>query len=600
MITLPAIFSDGMVVGKRARIFGSAPVGEAVRLTFMGKTQETLADRSGKFAFELEALPYGGPHEMIVGDRVIRDVYVGHLWLCGGQSNMEQPLERARALLGDCISPLIQLHAFQVTKDVKFDAPAQDVTGQWNTAAGDFLQHLYAVPYFFAKLIIETLNDGIHVGLINIAAGGTPIEGWLPEEIIREYPALYEKLETVRATGYMENLQKENDEANRIWYEQLTRKDKCATGEDGWHTRMLLDDTDLPHGAVWYKKKVAIGSIPNSAVTLSLGRAQDSVKVYVNGTEVKSVDYQYPPCLCEIPEEVLRQGENEIALRLIGNGQKPKFIAGKEYSLAWRGDGSAPDGRIPLDGEWLCRVGVEMPLLAGGAWFYGYPCCVYNYMLAPVLGVQVDGVIWYQGESNVGNPTVYKELFTRFITMLRQHSGENLPVYFTQLADYVDPNNMGENWAFLREAQRNCLEIPNTRMAVAIDCGEYNDLHPQDKKTVGERLALHALRNVYGLDIQADGPTVFKATQKDNKIIVCFDHARGLWAKNGRPLVEVETHEGIIHRLYAAINGQTLTINVGSVPTPVKTLRYAWADCPPVTLYNAHNLPASPFEIAVT
>lgn len=592
MIKLPSFISDSMVIGKNARIWGTAPIGEKITLSFLDITHEITADAQGKFVFELKDLPLGGPHEMTIENRVIRDVYIGYLWLCGGQSNMEQPLERTQRLLGDCIKGIIQLRAFQVAKDVKFDAPANDVMGQWHNATGDFLQHLYAVPYFFAKKIITALKNGVMVGLMNIAAGGTPIEGWLPEEIVREYPALYEKLATVRAPGYIEEKQNEATTLSTAWYERVAREDigLSETGSE-WHERALLDDTDLTCGVVWYRKKIHIGNVPTGSVTLSLGRAQDSVTVFVNGQQVKSVDYQYPPCLCQLPEGALKKGENEITIKLMGSGQKPKFIGGKEYALI------LPEEKIDLSGMWECRVGVQMPPLTGSPWFYGYPCCVYNYMLAPVLGMQFDGVIWYQGESNVGNPSVYATLFARFVAMLRSHNHTDLPVYFTQLADYVDPNNMGENWAFLREQQRECLSIENTAMAVTIDCGEYNDLHPQDKKTVGERLALHALRHVYGLPIEANGPTAIHATQEKNRITVYFEHARGLWAKNGRPLVELITSDGTIHRLYAAIDGQQLVIE--NVPDKVKTLRYAWADCPPVTLYNAHHLPASPFAISI-
>jgi sialate O-acetylesterase len=454
--------------------------------------------------------------------------------------------------------------------------------------------------------------------LLNVAAGGTAIEGWLPEEIVGEYPDLHEKLETVRAPGYIERLQREADEAARTWHEELGRKDAgVAEGwhspdyiyenpaaepgdNDGWHNRLLLDNTGFTHGTVWFRKKVNLEEVPHGPVTLDLGRAADSVAVYVNGTLVKSVDYQYPPCLCELPSGMLKKGENIIAIRLTGSGQKPGFVPGKKYALSY------PGGRIDLSGYWKCRVGAEMPAFLGWPWFYGHPCCVYNHMLAPVLGVMVDGVIWYQGESNTYNPPMYRELFTRFVELLRLSLGGDCPVIFTQLANYLDFGGTGENWAALREQQRLCLSIPNTAMAVAIDCGEYNDLHPLDKKSVGERLALHALRMVYGHDIVTNGPVVSHVTQQDGRFTVHFRNARGLWAKNGRPVVELVTDgfDDEIHRLYASVEGETLVVDAnvlrGAVKVPrVVRVRFGWTDNPPVTLYNAHNLPASPFEISV-
>jgi len=273
-------------------------------------------------------------------------------------------------------------------------------------------------------------------------------------------------------------------------------------------------------------------------------------------------------------------------------------------------------------------------------------------MLAPIMGYSIDGAIWYQGESNTASPESYKSLFTAFVKHLHQHFGESTPVIFTQLANYIDPNGNGENWARLREQQKNCLSIPNTAMAVAIDCGEYNDLHPQDKKTVGQRLALCARHLAYNENVAYQGPIATKATIKANQannntcnnaktsntpntiakkeptspkveITIHFNNAEGLWAKNGRPIVEAIDSKGISHHLAAEIKENTL---VAQLDTPISSteascqsttqvdatlanvsieipeiskLRFGWMDCPPVVLYNAHNLPASPFEIVL-
>jgi sialate O-acetylesterase len=447
MIMLPAFISDGMVIGKQARIWGTATPGLEIKLEFLSKTYATVADAAGRFEFNLSSPEYGGPHTMTIGDRAIRDVYIGRLWFCGGQSNMEWPLHGVTELLGSHIREDKRIRAFQVEKDLKFDGPAENVKGKWHTATGDFLQHLYAVPYFFARALLETEKD-IPIGLLNVAAGGTSIEAWLPEEIIKEYPELYTRLEEVRAPGYME--------------------------------------------------------------------------------------------------------------RLIGEAE---------------------------------AAGTEPP------WFYTHPCCVYNHMLAPVLGVKPDGVIWYQGESNVGNPPMYKPLFTRFVELMRKYCGEDLPIIFTQLANFLDVAcsvEVSEIWPRLREAQRQCLSIPNTAMAVIIDCGEEYDIHPRDKKTVGERLALHAKKMVYGYEIITDGPVFSHITLHGDHMAIHFNNAQGLWAKNGRPLVDLVAKDGTVHRLYAAVEKQTLIIKTGGLD--VKKVRFGWTDCPPVTLYNAHNLPASPFE----
>ncbi|MCL2363519.1 MAG: sialate O-acetylesterase [Defluviitaleaceae bacterium] len=604
MVTLPSIFSNGMVVGKKARIWGTANAGHPLTVRFAGKDYTIAADANGRFVCEMENDFYGGPHELIVGNHTIHDVYIGRVWLCGGQSNMETPLRRTRPLLDACIKDDTRIRAFTAAKNFDFNQPAADAAGSWHIATGDFLDNLFAVPYFFAREILDTLRDDVPVGLLCVAAGGTPIEGWLPEEIVRDFPALYEKLETVRAPGYMERLSDEAVSAQAQWYAQLNEADElldvtCGDDADGWHARALLDDTDLPHGAIWYRKKIVLPTAPVGASRLSLGRAQDSVKVRINGAEVISVDYQYPPCAGTVPEGLLRTGENEIHVRVVGSGQIPRFIPGKQYALTYT-DTAGAAHRIALDGEWQCRISAEMPPIAASPWFYGYPCGVYNYMLAPVLGYaggySVDGVIFYQGESNTGRPAEYAALFARFVAHLRDCLGD-VPVIFTQLANYIDPMSTGENWAQLREQQRQCLQIPNTAMAIAIDCGEYNDLHPQDKQTVGKRLARHALNMAYSLDLPAQGPTISHATRDDNAITLHFNHARGLWAKNGRPQIELVTAQGTTHHEHAVIAGQTLVVTID--PANIKKIRFGWTDNPPVTLYNAHNLPASPFEICI-
>jgi sialate O-acetylesterase len=597
MITLPSFFSDGMVMGLTARIWGWAEPGERVEVSLSDKRYETVANPDGRFDAVIESGGYGGPHTMKIGEREIRDVYIGRVWLCGGQSNMETPLGRTRPLLEGFIADDGRIRIFQGEKGLRFDGPARDVKGEWRTAEGKALDDVYAVPYFFARALLE--KDPSPIGLIAIPAGGTPIEGWLPEELIRDYPALHASLLECRQPGYMDEAVKTGNERVGRWHEQLNAGDVgLAEGwhspdyDDGlWESKMLLDPSGNPeHGSVWYRKKFTLPEAVKTA-TLYLGRVENCVKVYVNGQWVNSVDYMYPPCVCDLPEGLLKAGENLIAVQVVGDSLPPSFVPDKRYEIIYGGN------RVELNCYWKYRVGKAMQRLEPGPWFYNRPCGVYNTLLAPVLGYPADGLIWYQGESNTGNPSIYKTLFTRFAEHIRLHFGAGLPILFTQLANYIDPNGTGENWAALREQQRLCLSLSHTAMAVAIDCGEWNDLHPLDKKTVGHRLALNARRLVYREDIVSDGPTATRALNENGELVIFFDHAKGLWAKNGRPLIEaVDTHGNIRH-FAAAIKGETLTARIGDFP--VEKIRFGWSDNPPIPLYNAHNLPASPFEINV-
>ena len=587
MIKLTSFFSDGMVIRPDARIWGAGIPGQTVEIHIAGKCFEAVVGEDGKFSAKL-SLDNGGPYEMQIGDRVLSDVYVGRVWLCGGQSNMETPISRVASLLHEHIVDDERIRFFQAEKNLRFDGPADDVGGHWKTATGDALSNMFAVPYFFARELLK--DDPSPIGLINIAAGGTPIEGWLPEEIIGHDP----RLEEVRQPGFVESVTEKTEADIKAWHEGLA---KCegwqlpSHDDSGWGSKMLLDPAGLSHGVHWYRTKFVLESTEGN-FTLDLGRAQDSVRVYVNGCEVLSVGYQYPPCSCAVPAGVLQKGENLVAVRILGEAQRPKFIPGKKYEL--RGPGIC----IDLSGRWKYKTGCEMPPAPAGAWFYDRPCGVYNFMLAPVMGLALDGMLWYQGESNTGNPGGYAEKFIKFVRHVRSKCGENLPVIFTQLANYVDPHGNGENWAALREEQRRCLSLHNSAMAVTIDCGEYNDLHPLDKKTVGNRLALHARRLAYKDGIVADGPVAKHATIRQGRLEIAFENAQGLWAKSGRPLLDIIGEDGQLTRIYAVIEGETLVADIGE-NTAAKTVRFGWTDCPAVVLYNAYNLPASPFAMEI-
>ena len=596
MIKLPSLFTDGMVIGKKAKIWGWGDPSSTVTASFLGKTYETACDAEGRFELTIISETYGGPHKLTIGDQAINDVYIGRVWLCGGQSNMEGALSRTALMMLEHIIEDSRIRFFQVEKGLRFDAPATDTNAAWHTATGD-MGSLFAVPYFFARQLLS--DDPAPIGLVCTPAGGTPIEGWMPEELVQNFPNYYEALKSMKEPGYMES---QTEEANRrvnAWHKQLTANDKGFASnwadenfdDSAWTSRMLLDNSGLPeYGSVWLRKKINLPK-PTGEVTLKFGRIENSVKVYVNGVQVTAVDYMYPPCTCVLPDGLLKEGENTIAVRIVGDGNHPKVVPGKDYALVHA------NWRIDLSGEWKWNTGAEMPKAEPGAWFYGRPCGVYNYMLAPVLGYSVDGILWYQGESNTGNPSTYKDLFVVFAKHMREKFG-NVPIIFNQLANYIDPSpGTGENWAELREQQRNCLDIPNTAMSVSIDCGEWNDLHPLDKKTIGERMALHARRLAYGENIISDGPIVKRAECKNGKLVISFENGIGLWAKNGYPIVDVVDHVGQVSKFFATIENETLIANIGELDAAV--VRFGWVDCPSVALYNAYNLPASPFMVKI-
>ena len=221
-------------------------------------------------------------------------------------------------------------------------------------------------------------------------------------------------------------------------------------------------------------------------------------------------------------------------------------------------------------------------------------------MIYPLRNYSIRGVLWYQGESNTGHPYDYKELFETVINDWRKlWNNTNLPFYYVQLPNHcpwrLEPEISG--WAQVREAQRQLLKLPNTGMAVIIDAGMYNDLHPWDKKTVGERLSLWALNNVYGEQNVCSGPIYNNMVIEGNKIRIFFDYVgSGLLIRGDRlNTFEISDRDGVFYPAEALIEDDSVVVYSKKVSNPVR-VRYAWADNPEgANLYNKEGLPASPF-----
>jgi sialate O-acetylesterase len=223
-------------------------------------------------------------------------------------------------------------------------------------------------------------------------------------------------------------------------------------------------------------------------------------------------------------------------------------------------------------------------------------------MIAPLLNYKIKGVIWYQGESNAGNGLEYQKLFPAMIADWRQKWNQgDFPFLYVQLANFMEakdqPSESG--WAELREAQLKTLSVPNTAMAVTIDIGEWNDIHPKNKEDVGNRLALAARKLAYGdKDVVYSGP-IYQGMEIDgDKIIISFTNTgRGLVAKG--PKLKCFAIAGADKKFVwadAGIEGHKVVVSSDKVVNP-KAVRYAWADNPEgANLYNKEGLPASPFR----
>ena len=351
------------------------------------------------------------------------------------------------------------------------------------------------------------------------------------------------------------------------------------------------------NGVVWFRKDVDLpASMGTQPAKLNLGRIVDADEAFVNGVLVGTTSYQYPPRWYEIPSGLLKEGKNTIVVRVVSNIGKGGFVLDKPYELVCSGQ------TIALKGPWRYRLGATMEPLASQTFIRWKPLGLYNAMLAPLQKYSIKGVIWYQGESNAARPIQYRELLPAMVRDWRKHWNQgDFPFLLVQLPNYMErkPEPSESNWALLREAQLKTLSLPQTGMAVTIDIGEWNDVHPLNKKDVGTRLVLAAQSVAYGeASVVSSGPIYESMKIDGEKIIVSFRHTgSGLVARGGE--LRSFAIAGVDKRFVwakARIENNRVMVWSEQVQNPV-AVRYAWADNPAgANLYNEEGLPASPFR----
>lgn len=621
-VRLPRLLSDGVILQRdtAASIWGWADDGGSVKVYLDGELAGDTEAVDGRWQVRIEPVGAGGPHELTVeGENsvTVRDLYFGDVWVASGQSNMELPMERVKEKYPEEIiaADYPRIRMFTVPRKYEFKRPLEDLDGgSWVPSTPSTVLDFSAVAYFFANEIHNHLR--VPVGIISSSYGGSPAEGWMSEEALEQFPHYREIARRFGDDNYLQRLKAADKAAADAWYGKIDEADKGLHGAKLWSAPDLDDsawaemsvpgfwsDTDPGpiNGVVWFRRTF---ELPRSAegmpAKLMLGRIVDADTTYINGTKVGTTTYQYPPRRYDIAEGILRAGENTITVRVVNSAGDGGFVDDKPYELY------ADDTTVDLTGTWRYKVGaVAEPLVPPQFLDYKQPLGFYNAMLAPLENMTIKGVIWYQGESNVERADEYRRLFPAMIRDWRKHWGQgDFPFIFVQLANFLEPVDRPSEsaWAELRGAQLSTLAEPNTAMAVAIDVGEWNDIHPLNKKAVGHRLALAARNIAYGeSDLVSSGPLFRSLTARDDKLTLAFDHPGcGLIARGGR-LQGFAISEGDDAYVWAdaVIDGDKVTVWNDSVTHPV-SVRYAWADNPVnANLYNCDGLPASPFQAGV-
>lgn len=612
-ISMPNFFADNMVLQRDIPIplWGNAGPYEKIEVQFHEQKKKVKANKAGKWILYLEPEKAGGPYMLSVKGKKtiqIKNVMIGEVWICSGQSNMEWTVRQSEGAK-EVIAAADQffIRHIKIDKEIKAIAQSNLRTTGWqicdSTTVGDFT----GVGYFFAKKMYEELK--VPIGLINASWGGTNIETWISrdgfegskefKEMIALIPKIaldsllklkidkeYKKIEKLQGFAFDENV-----DANL--YKNVAFND---TSWPELYQPEPWENNTLPgfDGIVWLRKQVLLTADHlNENASLYLSKIDDEDITYVNGIQVGSSKAWDDERNYKIPKGILKEGINSIAVRVIDNGANGGIYGNsKDLKLVL--------GKVefPLDGNWKYQIESVKARVSEN----DFPSLAFNAMINPLIPYAVKGVLWYQGESNESRAFQYNEAFPLLINDWRSKWRQgDMPFYFAQLASFGTKGNSNEGcaWAELREAQFNTLKLNNTAMVVTTDIGNPNDIHPRNKKDVGYRFAGLALNNLYGKNNVCNSPS-YKAVQiKEDKVVVFFnDIADGLIATNGSDVkgFEIAANDGVFYAAKACIDKGTVVLRSEKVSNPV-AVRFGWVgDASDNNLFNSAGLPAIPFR----
>jgi sialate O-acetylesterase len=633
-ITLPQLFQSGMVLqrGKPVPIWGKANAGEQVVVNWQKKQYTTTADASGRWRIDLPKMKAGGPYTLEVrsegGDSeklVFEDVMVGDVWLLSGQSNIDVTIERVYPQYVDEIEHfnLPQVRLFRVQNETNTHGVQEDIRRtsiNWKPLTKQNAWLFSAVGSFLGKRMWE--KNKVAQGIIVNSWGGTPIEAWISaDSLMKDYPMLIKRLAFYQNDRYVRAQAQANNEANKRWSELLDKADGASAyqlstyKDDDWQTIDQNNWTWRGTGSVWLRQHIIIDQEhAGKPARLLLGTLFDQDMTYLNGKQIGHTGYQYPPRRYDIPEGLLREGDNVIAVRFINKYGAAHFIPEKPYLIAFGDDrfsqNPMPQDVIPLSSQWKMHVGAEMPNCpSGDVSMQNQPTTLYNAVLYPLAPYAINGVVWYQGESNTGNPAPYADYLKKLMGCWRARWQEQLPFCIVQLANYdgrqqtgnprpivTETNPVNSNWACLREAQR--LTAKNdacAELAVINDLGETVDIHPLRKKEVAERIGLCFDRLIYNNKVKLS-PEVQSAEVQGDKVLLTLDQPVQAGKLSD---FEIAGMDGRFVNVDAEVeSGKPTVIVLRSAVTSPKKVRYAWKDNPiRANVRSLSGLPMSSFEM---
>jgi len=646
-IELPSLISDNMLLQQKSNvaIWGKASPGQKITVSASWHSKgDAVTGKDGKWSVGISTPGAGGPYTIKIEGAdttiVINNVLLGEVWFCSGQSNMEMPLKgwpptdtvmhSAEAISS---SADYKIRLFNVQRKIS-SVPLDNCTGKWEISSPSAVRPFSATAYFFGRKLYKELK--LPIGLIESAWGGTPAESWISYESLKSSGELKSALPEIKNVDSVlieyskylkwleghKKLETKQDDGNQ--WKDLNFNDGNISSNDfndsAWHTMKLpqrfeniIGDFD---GAVWFRKKIEIPKqMTGKDLVLSLGPVDAMDRTYFNGKLIgatETMGFWQSPRNYIVPSSLVKKGENIIAVRVLDTGGDGG-IMGENGTLKLTAKNNKSEA-VQLEGEWKYRPVAE--LNSNAFYFFdllnndysdrlrpkvpqaGIPTVLYSGMVCPVIPYRIRGAIWYQGEANVGRADQYAKIFPLMINNWREAwKIKDFPFYFVQIAPYIYSNADSTELAYLREAQNKTLKLANTGMAVTLDIATVRNIHPPYKLEVGERLALLALANSYGMKIECNGPVYKSMTKEKNIIRIQFKNAdSGLIARNGKlSEFEIAGADGKYKKAIAKIVDNEVLVSSPFVIDPV-SVRYCWRNGAEASLFNGKGLPATQFR----
>lgn len=609
---LSPLFADHAVLqrDRPLKVWGQAAPGEIISVELAGRKASAVVASDGRWMADLGRLGAGGPYVLTAktaGGATLSssDILLGDVWLCSGQSNMEMSFDwnvkNKFAEISAANYPNIRLlHLPQQTAwspKTSFDSSAG-----WQACRPDSVRSFSAAAYFFGREIHQ--QTGVATGLVQATWSSTPAQSWVSAAGLQSLGDFRGPLSQNPEAGFLDRLNRwwrDNDAGTRENWSSRTTNDstwKTAVLPNRWSAAGISESV----GVVWLRLQVNIpATLAGRNLKWNTGAISGADTAFWNGAFVGQNIEREKARVTLVPGALVKAGPNILALRVSDNGSGG--IAGAMSLQSADGSG-AP---IALNGVWKYRVSLapdkaaQMPQLGtlqNPA--SNLATATFNGQIAPLQPLSLKGVIWYQGESNVVDAGGYERLLTALIADWRGGFGNaGMPFYIAQLASYgaPDANPTDQGWAGLQWAQnRVAARVPNTGLAVLNDIGEVGQVHPANKQDVGKRLALLALRDLYGKNVEASGPTLQRFVTQGNEMRLTFAHATGglRLEGEGSHVFALADNRGQFVWATPRIEANEIVLSAPNVSNPTKA-RFAWSGTPRATLVNGAGLPASLF-----